>query len=64
MGFYNMAQGDAAYFKSLADNYAISDNYHQAIMGGTGMNFFSIATGDLPVYNVNGQLAAPPPPIK
>lgn len=60
MGFYNMAQGDAAYFKSLADNYAISDNYHQAIMGGTGMNFFSIATGDLPVYNVNGQLAAPP----
>ena len=25
-----------AYFKSLADKIAISDNYHQAIMGGTG----------------------------
>jgi phospholipase C len=60
MGFYNMAKGDAAYFKSLADNYAISDNYHQAIMGGTGMNFFAIATGDLPVYQVGGQLMTPP----
>ena len=30
MGFYNMQQGDAPYLKSLADNYAMSDNYHQA----------------------------------
>lgn len=60
MGFYNMAQGDAPYFKQLADQYAISDNYHQAVMGGTGMNFYFMTTGDLPVYNINGQLATPP----
>ncbi len=51
MGFFNMSQGDAPYFKGLADQFAISDNYHQGIMGGTGMNFFYLATGDLPVYN-------------
>ncbi len=55
MGFYNMnpykdAQGaqhagDGLVFKDLADNYAISDNYHQAIMGGTGANFQAVVTG-------------------
>lgn len=60
MGFYNMASGDAPYFKTLAEEYALSDNYHQAIMGGTGANFFAIATGDVAVYNVNGKLATPP----
>jgi acid phosphatase len=55
MGFYNMnpytdaagtAQpGDAPFFKSLADQYAISDNYHQAVMGGTGANFQALVTG-------------------
>jgi phospholipase C len=37
--------GDAPFFKSLADQYAISDNYHQAIMGGTGANFQALVTG-------------------
>ncbi|MBV1775646.1 hypothetical protein KSF73_07935 [Burkholderiaceae bacterium DAT-1] len=60
MGFVNMAGGDAAFFKSLAQQYAISDNHHQWVMGGTGMNFFSIATGDLPYYNENGVVAKPP----
>jgi phospholipase C len=56
MGFYNMNpftdaagvahDGDAAIFKSLADTYAISDNYHQAVMGGTGANFQAIVSGD------------------
>jgi len=46
MGFYNMAKGDAAYFRELARNFAIADNYHQPIMGGTGANFFMVATGD------------------
>jgi len=56
MGFYNMnpftdAQGvsqpgDAQVFKQLADQYAISDNYHQAVMGGTGANFQAIVSGD------------------
>jgi phospholipase C len=60
MGFLNMHAGDASYLRSLADRYAISDNYHQAIMGGTGANFFAIATGDLPVYRIDGRLATPP----
>jgi phospholipase C len=60
MGFFNMSQGDAPYFKQLAQGFAISDNYHQSIMGGTGANFFALATGDAAVYNVNGQLATPP----
>jgi phospholipase C len=38
MGFYNMLNGDAPYFKELADSYAMSDNFHQSVMGGTGAN--------------------------
>ncbi len=60
MGFFNMNQGDAPYFKQLAQNWAISDNYHQAILGGTGANFFALATGDVAVYQNNGVLATPP----
>ena len=47
MGFYNMLQGDAPYLKSLADQYAIADNYHQAVMGGTGANHVMMQTGDM-----------------
>lgn len=54
MGFVNMSTGDAPYFQQLAQNYALSDNYHQWIMGGTGMNFFALATGDVPVFNYKG----------
>jgi phospholipase C len=46
MSFYNMLQGDAPYFKSLADNYAMSDNFHQSVMGGTGTNHVMLGTGD------------------
>jgi phospholipase C len=60
MGFFNMAHGDAPLFKNLAQNYAISDNYHQSVMGGTGANFFAIATGDAAVYRLKGKLAVPP----
>ena len=45
MGFYNMAAGDAPYFRQLADSYALSDNHHQPVMGGTGANFQALATG-------------------
>ena len=45
MGFYNVLQGDAPYFKSLADTYAMSDNFHQAIQGGTGANHVALGTG-------------------
>ena len=36
MAIFNMQQGDAPFFKFLADNYNMSDNYHQPVMGGTG----------------------------
>jgi phospholipase C len=60
MGFYNMNTGDVPVFKSLADQYAISDNYHQYIMGGTGANFQALVSGDVAFYNVNGKPATPP----
>jgi len=36
MAFFNMQSGDAPLLKSLADQYTMSDNYHQPVMGGTG----------------------------
>ena len=61
MGFYNIAQGDVPYFKQLADTYAISDNFHQSIMGGTGANHIAVGTG-LAIYYTdgNGNIATPP----
>jgi len=60
-GFYNMAQGDAPILKDLALNYAISDNYHQAVMGGTGANHIALGTGYAASFqNASGQ-AVPPP---
>jgi phospholipase C len=59
LGFYNMSTGDAPKFQKLARRYALSDNYHQAIMGGTGANFMAIATGDVAYFNQNGTPAKP-----
>jgi phospholipase C len=61
MGFYNMAQGDAPYFDSLAQHYAMSDNYHQAVMGGTGANHIMLGTGDAAYYQNQNGVAVPPP---
>src|SRR5260370_12554226 len=36
MEFFNMQNGDSPLFKSLADQYTMSDNYHQPVLGGTG----------------------------
>jgi acid phosphatase len=71
MGFYNMnpyidasgvtQPGDAAVFKALADRYAISDNYHQAIMGGTGANFQALVSADAAYYTgPDGSAGVPP----
>jgi phospholipase C len=46
MGFYNVQQGDVPYFKQLADQYVLSDNFHQSIQGGTGANHVALGTGD------------------
>ncbi len=61
MGFYNMETGDAPYFKWLADHFSLADNYHQAIMGGTGPNHVAIGTGDVVWYqNGKGRPIVPP----
>jgi acid phosphatase len=61
MGFYNMAEGDAPILRNLAQNYAISDNYHQAVQGGTGANHIALGTGYAASYqNSAGQAVAPP----
>ena len=61
MGFYNMAQGDAPILRDLAQHYAISDNYHQAVQGGTGANHIALGTGFAASYqDSSGNAAAPP----
>ncbi len=61
MGFYNMLKGDAPYLKYLADNFAMSDNYHQAVAGGTGANHIMLGTGDAIWFSDgNGNAATPP----
>lgn len=61
MGFYNMQEGDAPYLKYLADHYSLSDNYHQAAAGGTGMNHIELGTGDAMWFSDgNGKPAMPP----
>ncbi|HVN28683.1 MAG TPA: alkaline phosphatase family protein, partial [Candidatus Binataceae bacterium] len=46
LGFYNMQNGDAPVMKELADEYALSDNFHQSAMGGTAGNHMTLGTGD------------------
>ena len=61
MGFYNMQKGDVPVLKSLADQYSISDNYHQAVMGGTGANHVMLGTGDAIFWSDgNGNPTMPP----
>ena len=61
MGFYNVQNGDVPYFKSLADNYAMSDNFHQSVAGGTGANHIMLGHGDAIWFSDgNGNPATPP----
>jgi phospholipase C len=61
MAFYNVSRGDAPYLKSLADKYTLADNYHQAVMGGTGVQHIMLGTGDLYFFSDgNGHPLVPP----
>src|SRR5277367_5785124 len=61
MAFYNVQQGDVPVPKALADEYSMSDNYHQAIMGGTGANHVAIGTGEAIFWSDgNGNPTKPP----
>jgi phospholipase C len=61
LGFYNVQKGDAPYFKFLADNYAMSDNFHQSVDGGTGANHIMFGHGDAIWFSdAKGNPAEPP----
>jgi len=61
MEFYNVAQGEMPYFNKLAQSYALADNMHQSIMGGTGANSVAIGTGDAIWYSDgHGNPGTPP----
>ncbi len=61
MGFYNVQNGDVPYFKSLADNFAMSDNFHQSVLGGTGANHIMLGHGDAIWFSDGKGHAATPP---
>jgi phospholipase C len=61
MEFYSMRAGDVRYTKELADEFTISDNYHQAVEGGTGANHVMMMTGDAIWYSDGKGNAVVPP---
>jgi phospholipase C len=65
MGFYNVEQGDAPVLKRLADEYTMSDNFHQSVMGGTFVQHMMLGTGDVmwwqPFTNSAGVTTSKPP---
>jgi phospholipase C len=61
MSFYNMAQGDAPFLKSLTDEFNSSDNFHQAVMGGTMVQHMMLGYADIvPFSDGQGHIAVPP----
>jgi phospholipase C len=61
MGIYNVAQGDMPFFKELADDYTLSDNYHQPAKGGTGLDSIFAGFGDA-IYYTDGKGNPTSPP--
>jgi phospholipase C len=61
MGFHNVQRGDAPLLKRLADEYTMSDNYHQPAMGGTAAQHIMIGTADSLPWEHVGNLPAQPP---
>jgi len=63
--FYNVQPGDAPVLKSLADEFSMSDNFHQSFMGGTGANHVMLGTGDaISGLTGNGNPTTPPSHIR
>ena len=61
MAFFNMQKNDVPYLKFLADEYTMSDNYHQPVMGGTGPDSVPLGFADQ-VFFSDGQGNAVTPP--
>jgi phospholipase C len=61
MAFYNVQKGDVPVLKRLADQYSMSDNFHQSFMGGTGANHVMLGSGDAIFWSDgNGNPTVPP----
>jgi phospholipase C len=61
LGFYNVQRGDAPYFTSLANQFAMSDNFHQSVDGGTGANHIMFGHADAIWFsNPDGTPGVPP----
>lgn len=63
MGYYNISAGDEPDILSMVTNYALADNYHQPVMGGTGANTFFLLHDDLLTYLDLGGNTIPPSSI-
>jgi phospholipase C len=61
MAFYNMQAGNVPVLKRLADEYSMSDNFHQSFMGGTGANHVMLGSGDA-IFWSNGHGVPTTPP--
>jgi phospholipase C len=61
MEFFNEQTGDGEVLAGLASEYALNDNFHQSIMGGTGANHIMLGYGEAIYYaDANGNPATPP----
>ena len=61
MAFYNVQAHDVPVLKQLADEFSMSDNFHQSFMGGTGANHVMLGTGDAIFWtDGNGNPTTPP----
>ena len=61
LGFYNVQKGDVPYFTSLVGLYAMSDNFHQSVNGGTGANHIMFGHADAIWFSDGkGNPAVPP----
>ena len=60
LGFYNVQNGDAPVMKRLADEFTLSDNFHQSVMGGTAANHVALGTGDAIFWTTFAGLTQPP----
>jgi len=60
LGFYNVQNGDAPVLKMLADEFTLSDNFHQSVMGGTAANHVALGMGDAIFWMTFGGMTQPP----
>jgi phospholipase C len=61
LGFYNVQKGDVPYFTDLVQRYAMSDNFHQSVNGGTGANHIMFGHADAIWFSdANSHPTAPP----